>query len=545
MKYIYYLLLVILGCSCYDDKGNYNYEEINEINIRLEKLYVVTSLYTDIKIVPEYSQTLRENHDNLTFRWEELSGEFLSQSTDTLGITSELELNINADEPGFKYVRYLRLVVEDNVSGLRYIADTKLQVAKPFYKSWMILHEENGVAQLAAVEYLGGEVRYRKDAYGEESGKSFAGKPVALGVFDHFETDYYDAGANKNYVSNGFAIVTDRAVESGVYCQWNGFRQMASFDKMVYPADAGGFNVAKVSFLGGGTSSIQLCVSGGKLFQSLYSGKFYKAHVHSEVAGEIDITLVGKEGNCPMFYDQTGKRFLWYRNSEWNLTTPYPQFDPAKENPEKAMVRLVPFRVENVTEVDPSNLRKEQKMLYMGQGYAESMYDHLMYAVGLGADKCYVYEFKNGNPFLYDRYGASFNAYYEKDIPEGLTEESCLTSSRTYNGIFFYTSNNVVYRYDYNTGNYREIYRHEGAVKATYANFAKKQKTYLEDDPFMGNNYPMWQQMGIVFQMLDGSYEFVVLQLDGTGKVDAGGSSLYPSVQVYRGLGKVADVVFV
>ena len=538
MKYIYCLLLVVFCWSCYDDKGNYDYNEINEVSVYLEPQYVATSLYTELTIEPEFSQTLLKNNENLSFTWQELNDEFV----DTLGTAPVLEVNIDADVPGFKYVRYLRLVVEDAMSGLRYIADTKLQVATPFFKSWMILHEVGGTAQLAAVEYLGGEIKFRKDAYGEESGKRFIGKPMTLGVFDYFSTDFYDT--EYGYVTNGFAIVTDRAEESGVYCQWKGFRQMTSFDKMVYPADAADFDVANISFLNGANSGIQICLSNGVLYQSIYAGKYYKAHVHPDVKGEIDLVLVGLEGSCPMFYDQAGQRFLWYRNSG-RSEIPYPQFNPASENSEEYMLRPIPFREGNVTEVDPNALQKEQKMVYMGQGYAETMWDECIYAVGLGADKCYVYEFENGYPFLYENRGASFKAYHECDIPEGLTGESCLTSSRAYSGIFFYTSGNSVYRYDFNTGGKREVYVHEGAVKATCLDFAKKQDTFIGEDPFMGNNYPMWQQMGVVFEMPDGSYEFVVLHLDGTGKLDAGESSLYPSVQIYRGLGKVADIAFV
>ena len=244
-----------------------------------------------------------------------------------------------------------------------------------------------------------------------------------------------------------------------------------------------------------------------------------------------------------MLYDQAGRRFLYYKNSTSDRVS-YNQFNPELENATEYTIKLIPFRNGNVTEVDPSALVKEQKMLYMGQGYGEDMYADCIYAVGLGQDKCYVYEFENGYPFMYEDYGASFKAYHEKDIPEGLTEESCFASSRMYSGIFFYTSRNTVCRYDFNTGGVREIYHHEGAIKAVCMEFAKGQENYLEDDSFMGNNYAMPQQMGIAFEMADGSYEFVVLHLDGTGKINVE-EAVYPSQQVYKGLGRVADIAFV
>ena len=540
MKYLSILLLTVLCYSCYEDKGNYDYIDINEVHVYLEEMYVATSLYTNVKIEPQYSQTLRDNHDNLRFTWQELSNENETTPIDTLSTAPTLELNINADEPGFQYVRYLRLVVEDTISTLRYITDTKLQVAKPFYKSWMILHEVNNIAQLAAVEYLGGDIKFRTDVFTELTGKSLQGKPITLGVFDSFSANFYD-----ETIHNGFAIVTDRPEESGIYCQWKEFEQMTSFDKMIYPADMAEFDINQISFLGGSRNIEGICLAGGKLYQSIYAGKYYKAHIHPDVQGAIDLVKVGIQGLCPIFYDQAGKRFLYYDNEERFPTAPYLQFDPEVENSTDYVLSFIPEREGNVSEVSLNHITKEQTMLYMGHGYGEGMYDYCTYAIGLGESKCYIYEIINGYPIYYDTYGPSFKAYYEQDSPVGLTKESCLATSKTYNGIFFYTSGNTVYKYDYNTQTAQEIYSHAGSTKAVCMDFAKQQETYLDDDPFMGNNYPMWQQLGIAFQMNDGSYEFVVLHLDITGKVASEGSDLYPSVQVYRGLGKVADIAFV
>ena len=311
MKAYYYLLLTTLCLSCYKDKGNYEYHDINEVNVSLNEIYVATSLYTDIKIEPQYSQSMRDKHDNLKFTWEELNHDFETVPIDTLSTEPILELNINADEPGFKYVRYLRLVVEDKTSDLCYIADTKLQVAKPFYKSWMILHEQNNTAQLAAVEYLGGDIQFRTDAFYDVTGKHLSGHPVTLGVFDRLSANFFDEN-----VYNGFAIVTDQAEESGIYCQWKDFLQMTSFDKMIYPADMADFDIAQISYLGGSRNCGGICVSNGTVYQSIYAGKYYKAPIHPDVQGDICITKVGIQGLCPIFYDEAGKRFLYYDNDE-------------------------------------------------------------------------------------------------------------------------------------------------------------------------------------------------------------------------------------
>ena len=72
-----------------------------------------------------------------------------------------------------------------------------------------------------------------------------------------------------------------------------------------------------------------------------------------------------------------------------------------------------------------------------------------MYAYGLAKsdDKCFVYEF-NPRGFTYADY-ASFNAYYQIDLPKGLDENACFASTPPYSGIIFYASGNTVYRLDF------------------------------------------------------------------------------------------------
>ena len=39
MKQVFYILIVFLLAACYDDKGNYDYEEINTITVLLDDVY--------------------------------------------------------------------------------------------------------------------------------------------------------------------------------------------------------------------------------------------------------------------------------------------------------------------------------------------------------------------------------------------------------------------------------------------------------------------------------------------------------------------------
>ena len=64
-------LLLLLGC--YDDKGSYNYHDINEINIELPATVNVRLSKEEavpVSIEPKLSQTLEKEESHLSYRWE-------------------------------------------------------------------------------------------------------------------------------------------------------------------------------------------------------------------------------------------------------------------------------------------------------------------------------------------------------------------------------------------------------------------------------------------------------------------------------------------
>ena len=51
----------ITRASCYDDKGNYTYQEVNTLDVSLNKVYSVRlDKDTTVTIIPQLSQSLQE-----------------------------------------------------------------------------------------------------------------------------------------------------------------------------------------------------------------------------------------------------------------------------------------------------------------------------------------------------------------------------------------------------------------------------------------------------------------------------------------------------
>ena len=77
-KYIIYIASFIgsalLQTSCYDDKGDYDYHDVNmmEIVIPEIKLRMPKEEAVEVSIVPQISQTLEQNEENLVFQWKRL-----------------------------------------------------------------------------------------------------------------------------------------------------------------------------------------------------------------------------------------------------------------------------------------------------------------------------------------------------------------------------------------------------------------------------------------------------------------------------------------
>lgn len=553
MKKIVIMIAVALSLySCYDDKGNYEYNDTNEIVIKLKNSYLAESFNTTVEIQPEITQTIRKDNNNLTYTWY-LMDNIESEILETLSNEEKLSVVIDRDKEGesFSFSRKMRLAVLDNETGLVHNKDFSVDVTKPYFNCWNILHKKNGVTKLASVEYKNGDTFFDEDAYFAQSGTTLKGEPLKLACFENLRALYYKFDESNNAIRNGFSILTSDRAESGIYCQWDHFKQKDNFGSMIFSAHTADFDMSKISFYGG-SSDIVCCVSGGKLFQSLVAGKFYRAPIDSRLTDkELDISKITIDGFCVVMYDKAGKRFVMYRNEGSDKIFDSKVFDVATEN--KYAVKPLPEHIENA--FNPNII--DDEILYIGHGYAKGNWDGSTYAIGYNHSALSIYEFNNYGPML------GKTVWPEKfvrpccvskktiAIPDGFSRESLIETSRGYSNIFFYTTGNTLCRFDFSTNSSTVIYTHPGAVAATNLKFAKRQYTYLENDVAIGDNYTNWQKMGVAYKMADGTFEFVALHIDNTGKVDKknsdgykDGEHKYEPIQVYKGLGEVADIEF-
>ncbi len=541
MKRLIYFILGLLVASCYDDKGNYTYQEVNTLDVSLNKVYSVRlDKDTTVTIIPQLSQSLQENEDNLEYTWlhSTTNHNFYGHGKfDTVGLEKNLNFHIDPEAKNLAYAHYFRLNVYDRITDIEYPVNTTIELIKPYVGSWMILHRKNGQTELGSVEYIGGDIVVQEDAYYKETGKRFTGKPQALMSYTT-SCKYYGTGSGWNM----FTVITDDPAEAGVYCQWKHFEKKDSLIRMVAPLAQSSFDFQHVTLADGDGAASALLLSGGMLYQSPRAGKIYKPA--ADLEGEVNITLASKISNNALLYDEAGHRFAFYYNTSDGLGVK--KYDPlyfieSEENTN--LIKAIPTRDGNVSAVNPNKLPEDQKVLYLGTGYqyASAWTSVYAYALAKNDTRCFVYEF-NPRGFNYSD-NASFNGYYTINIPQGLDESAVFASTPPYSGLLFYASGNTVYRLDFKQagGKATAIYTHAGG-KAVKMKFAKR---YLSSsNAFDAYEFDVQYSLGIGFDMGNGKGDFVILNLSSTGSV-GGDSEHYPAKQVYTDFGEITDFVFI
>lgn len=541
MKRLIYFILGLLVASCYDDKGNYTYQEVNTLDVSLNKVYSVRlDKDTTVTIIPQLSQSLQENEDNLEYTWlhSTTNHNFYGHGKfDTVGLEKNLNFHIDPEAKNLAYAHYFRLNVYDRITDIEYPVNTTIELIKPYVGSWMILHRKNGQTELGSVEYIGGDIVVQEDAYYEETGKRFTGKPQALMSYTT-SCKYYGTGSGWNM----FTVITDDPAEAGVYCQWKHFEKKDSLTRMVAPLAQNSFDFQHITLADGDGTASALLLSGGMLYQSPRAGKIYEPA--ADLEGEVNITLASKISNNALLYDEAGHRFAFYYNTSDGLGVK--KYDPlyfieSEENTN--LIKAIPTRDGNVSAVNPNKLPEDQKVLYLGTGYqyASAWTSVYAYALAKNDTRCFVYEF-NPRGFNYSD-NASFNGYYTINIPQGLDESAVFASTPPYSGLLFYASGNTVYRLDFKQagGKATAIYTHAGG-KAVKMKFAKR---YLSSsNAFDAYEFDVQYSLGIGFDMGNGKGDFVILNLSSTGSV-GGDSEHYPAKQVYTDFGEITDFVFI
>lgn len=196
------LVLFVAMASCYEDKGNYDYHNINDV-ITIEfdkKIYSVVALEDDLVITPDI--TTRDNsEDGFTYVWA-ISKQYtddqieygLKLKIDTISRERNLDWNV-ALENGMYYLYYR---VDNNNTGMSYYHRANVNVTTKFARGFYVLKEIDGNTDLDLFITEGGTSHTAiPDVLEGLHGEPISGKPFSFGIAYQYsymkEDGSYDA----------------------------------------------------------------------------------------------------------------------------------------------------------------------------------------------------------------------------------------------------------------------------------------------------------------------------------------------------------------
>lgn len=538
-------LLTSVLASCYEDKGNYNYDEsISDISVKLNNTYGVRKADTEMTytITPAIT-TADGDKSYLKYDWLMNTTAANSSRNDTIGHDESVTLTMDPTSSKFAYKYYLKLYVTNTRTNTRTMVPTTLEVTKPYSKAWAVLYEKDNHAALGAVEYVGSDMVVTPDAYAQDTGHELTGQPVALSCVQHETTESYFAYS----ADSQFYLTTTNDEESGLLDQGNKFKQMATWKSLVSPQQADQIDFSNFTTMACANSGMLLCSNGHMFNQCYYSPFFYQMNPGENLDGDYYISKFCAGPHTAVGFDKTGHRFvhLALQSSDyWMGYTP-------SGIKEAAPIMRIPYKT-GLDARDPNHIDANEDVINIVNGYHYEKNGTAIWQ----RYSCYAYALAPAHMshvYVFRYYALTHNDVaimpfvYEFPTPEGVNENTPMTSGATYNNIIFYASGNKVYKLDITTGNATVIYQNDD-TQATISCLKMAMDGYgwsdYSDD--MGSDtygHPYSRLLGVAVNKSDGTGELVVLQLNTAGKVDD--NHKFPSTQIHRGFGKIKDIAFI
>ena len=558
IKRLYILPVVtLLALSCYEDKGNYDYnDDVNSLIVTIDRVYGSRKVASTFVIEPEVEQTHYKGTDNLRHSWW-ISHQELSKGEE-VGTTPRLEIEIDPADPDFKYNYYIQYYITDTITGATRMFPTQLRIAMPYQGAWMVLHQQEDSPRLGSVEYVGDQTAIDNDAFYSETGNRLSGTGYSLGVMNGYNS-------NNRFGNNSvcmFYMFTSNPAESGFYAQDKGFQRLGN-TTMMFPEDLPYFDASKV------TACCRPQVSGGVIASN---GEVFQGSVNAATMGRTElspaaaldhtdyhITHATTASQVYLAFDGLHNRFfsVYTRENTWRGV-----WTGAPDRRQMGKFEYIAKHPTNVQSINPDNIGDDKQMVYLGPGYFTGRaveiapwqcFAMYAFAVGRTIPRSYVFEFSSRamlTPGGADE-PAPFSNYFVIDTPPGVTGSTPMASSWAFNRILFYAIGNRIYKLDFaaSGGVSTMIYQHPNP-EAKIVSFKMARSI---DDPYNTFNemLPAARTLGAGFNLPDGSGELVVLILNTAGIAEEGMFGDFPTIQRYststngQKFGEIKDIAYI
>ena len=550
-KYIIYIASFVgsalLQTGCYDDKGDYDYHDVNTMDIVIPetKVRMPKEKAVEVSIIPEISQTLEQNEENLVFQWKKTiegkkaGSDRLSDYKD-YSVGKECKVTV---EPYESENIGLMLVITDKMNGTTWYQIGEVAIIRPLNPCWFVLQEKEGKGVLGAIEGTSGGYYVYPDVFKSELNQSFPleGKPLAV-------------SARKNYgnsslsnmlsffgfkVSPALMVVTDQNL--ALLTPSTLITRYPSNKILFEPTGKG--ELLNIEFYKMSTHG-ELFVNSGKAYCAPMDGFCVPFSVKKESEFPT-ISAYGSYGGGFLFFDSENHRFLsasipGYYDYMMNQATQSIRNYGTKWSDQKPVSTYSMSDESNLFDPDVIDPSLEIHDIVTGGNWG-----NFAYAIASP---------RNGKELTVFKFSAQDEdpicaAQYTIALPSEVNVETAkFAASYAYTAnLIFMTSGNKLYRIDLDRGRAIELYTYETDPSAQIValKFKDSESVREEDDDEETGEYKekLGMSLGLGINTADKGV-VVELQLTVAGDVSREENSICVYEDPEQLIGKIVDISY-
>lgn len=304
MKILYLFLLTCLPVffvSCYEDKGNYDYQELNQTEVSgIEPAYR-RDLLSQLTITPVINSVDKDR--TYDYMWMYYREE--NKGLDTLSQEKDLNWTLALEPAVYKLIFAYR----DRQTNVIKHVYTKLTVESKYSRGWYVMKQKG---QNADLDFFSSEFE-NSDLILKTRGTALSGKPQSLGfIADYAYIDEEKGVLVKNNMS--LVAVSERELQM---VRVSDMQLIGNFDALFYEKQA---NQMPEKWFGGSDES-----------GLINDGQIYTIDVHGSPLGSAKFAyakggdyhvanLVTKNGTmCPLLFDTKSGNFCTVNRGNPNL----------------------------------------------------------------------------------------------------------------------------------------------------------------------------------------------------------------------------------
>lgn len=548
-KYIIYIASFVgsalLQTGCYDDKGDYDYHDVNtmEIVIPETKLRMPKEEAVEVSIMPQISQTLEQNEENLVFQWKRLNPDATLGSdrlADYTNYSVGKECKITV-EPNESNNIGLMLVVSDKKNGTVWYQQGQVVIIKPFNPCWFILQEKENKGVLGAIEGTSEGYYIYSDVFQSETGTIFPldGKPLAMTARREYGGDRASISMMPPFfglkIVPILTLVTDK--DAALFTP-STLEMMYQSDKILFePVQQG--KAIKIDAYKMDKNG-ELFVNDGKSYFAYMDGFCIPYTIQNESGDYLSVSTYGSYGTGLVFFDSSTHSFL----NGWALSGFSDYYGVSYSISKSVRSGFYTWKDQHPIVASTINPDDEEGSAFNPNSIDPSLQVRAIVTGGNGGNYAYaVTSSQNGKDLTVFKFSADWEnedptcaGLYTVSLPSEIDVETAkFAASYAYTAdILFVASGNKLYRIDLNRSLVTELYQYETDPSAQITCLKFKDAESEEE---------LGMSLGLGINTADKGV-VVELQLTVAGDVSREENSICVYEDPDQSIGKIVDISY-